>query len=131
MYKKTKIISDNVSIDIRQVPEHELNYLCSSLLEAVQRLWAVAKRTKGCKKMNNQQKTWYICDPRKAYNCKKNTCIYNASSPWANCLFTSNINYAARDTITGIPKKGRGWQRRQKNERATYDIIYMRSPQSV
>lgn len=21
--------------------------------------------------MNNQQKTWYICDPRKAYNCKK------------------------------------------------------------
>ena len=55
--------------------------------------------------MNNQQKTWYICDPRKAYNCKKNTCIHNASSPWANCLFTSNINYAARDTITGLPKK--------------------------
>lgn len=39
MYKeiKTKIISDDVSIDIRQMPEHELDYLCASLLDAVQK----------------------------------------------------------------------------------------------
>ena len=55
--------------------------------------------------MNEQHTTLYICDPRKAYNCKKNVCIYNVSSPLPICPFTKNINYAARDTITGLPKK--------------------------
>ena len=39
MYKeiKTKIISDDVSIDIKQMPEHELDHLCTALLEAAQK----------------------------------------------------------------------------------------------
>lgn len=35
MYKKIKIIPGKVSIEIRQIPEHELNYLYTSLLDSV------------------------------------------------------------------------------------------------
>ena len=56
MYKKTKIISDNVSIDIRQVPEHELNYLCSSLLEAVQKYFEDPDNRRDYERWRKEQK---------------------------------------------------------------------------
>lgn len=56
MYKKTKIISDDVSIDIRQVPEHELNYLCSSLLEAVRKYFEDPANRRDYERWREEQK---------------------------------------------------------------------------
>ena len=56
MYKKTKIISDDVSIDIRQVPEHELNYLCASLLEAVRKYFENPDNRRDYERWREEQK---------------------------------------------------------------------------
>lgn len=49
-------------------------------------------------------KEWYLCDPSKNINCKKDMCYQNEKNKFEKCQATSNPDYAFK-TFDGKPIK--------------------------
>ena len=41
-----------------------------------------------------EDKTYYLCDPRKNVRCQKRNCIYSKGADYYGCSRTANINYS-------------------------------------
>lgn len=44
-----------------------------------------------------ERKVWYLCDPNKNTECKKQSCKYNAAAEYPICERTANPAYAVLD----------------------------------